>query len=116
LFGKPITKLTTFQLRAITYAKSFFAIFKNTRKEIPENVSRDPEMLIQFYEAQKEENKTSVRQRNDSDASGEGVFGATMEDIEQIKRSDQTAVSLTKEAKAAGGNLNMQDMMKIHGL
>ena len=53
LFGTPLKNLTAFQLKMLTYARTFLNIFKNSQKEIPESIAKDPELLISYYEAQK---------------------------------------------------------------
>lgn len=111
MFGKPMKDLTAFQLKMITYARSFLNIFKNSQKEIPENIAKDPELLIDFYNSQN--SKDTVKNK---DADATTYFGANKKDISQIKKEDQDAVILEEEIKKKGGSLNMKQVMELHGL
>ena len=50
--------------------------------------------------------------RDDADASA--VFGATREDMKDVAKDSKT-VSLSEEAKKAGGKLDMKQMMRLAG-
>lgn len=113
VFGKPLINLTSYQLKLISYARYFLNIFKNSTKDIPENVAKDPELLTSFYQNQRSE-KTSKRSTQGDGASV--YFGADKEDIESIKANDEKAIDLTEEIKKRGGSLNMEQMMKLHGV
>ena len=112
MFGEPLKNLTAFQLKMISYARSFLNIFKNSQKEIPDHIAKDPDLLIDFYNSQKTEN--NAKNKGESDATT--YFGANRNDIEQLKNDDQEAIILTDEIKKKGGSLNMKDMMDLHGL
>jgi hypothetical protein len=81
----------------------------------------DPEKLIEWYEGSKnvEEvlNKNSKVAQKDNVATS--IIGATSEDINRlgIKNDNETvAIDLNKEAAKKGGKLDMQDLIKLHGL
>ena len=112
MFGEPLKNLTAFQLKMISYARSFLNIFKNSQNEIPDHIAKDPDLLIDFYNSQKTEN--NAKNKGESDATT--YFGANRNDIEQLKNDDQEAIILTDEIKKKGGSLNMKDMMDLHGL
>ena len=112
MFGEPLKNLTAFQLKMISYGRSFLNIFKNSQKEIPDHIAKDPDLLIDFYNSQKTDN--NVKNKGESDATT--YFGANREDIQQLKNEDQEAIILTDEIKKKGGSLNMKDMMDLHGL
>ena len=112
MFGEPLKNLTAFQLKMISYARSFLNIFKNSQKEIPDHIAKDPDLLIDFYNSQKTENNTKNQGQSDATT----YFGANRNDIEQLKNDDQEAIILTDEIKKKGGSLNMKDMMDLHGL
>ena len=115
MFGVPLKSLTAFQLKTLSYSRTFLNIFKNSQKEIPEYVSKDPELLLEFYEAQK--NNNNQRKTKASEGSGGTTyFGANKQDIESIKESDEEAIRLSDEIKKKGGKLDMKQMMELHGL
>jgi|GEM_PF-6814675 len=113
VFGKPLADLTSYQLKLISFGRYFLNIFKNSQKEIPDNVAKDPELLISFYQNQKNERSKTKAQSSEG---GSAYFGASKEDIENIKLNDERAIDLTEEVKKQGGSLNMEQMMKLHGV
>jgi len=113
VFGKPLADLTSYQLKLISFGRYFLNIFKNSQKEIPDNVAKDPELLISFYQNQKNERSKTKAQSSEG---GSAYFGASKEDIEDIKLNDERAIDLTEEVKKQGGSLNMEQMMKLHGV
>jgi len=112
VFGKPLKELTNYQLKLISYGRYFLNIFKNCSKKIPENVSKDPNLLVGFYQNQQNsDSKTSK--------SGEGAstyFGANKDDIALLKRENEDAIDLSEEIKKRGGSMNMKEMMELHGV
>ena len=114
IFGKPIKDMTAFQIKLSSYAKSFSNIFKNSTKDIPNYVAKDPDLLIEFYEAQKNDSKKQSKGKQ-----GEGgttYFGANKKDIDMLANDDEKPISLSNELKKHGGKLDMQEMMKLHGV
>lgn len=114
MYGKPIKDLSAFELKLLTYARTFLNIFKNATKEIPTHVAKDPELLLDFHEAQKNDGKSS-KKGSDGDG-GTTYFGANKQDIAQMKAEDEDAVDLTDEMKKRGGTLNMKEFMDLHGI
>ena len=110
-YGKPITALTVYQLRVALFAKMFFNIFQHT-EDIPDNIRQDPEKLMAFSESQhnKDSRKTGIR--GDADASM--VFGATKEDMKTLD-APRGNKALAEEAEKHGGQLNMEQMMRLAG-
>jgi hypothetical protein len=113
VFGKPLSDLTSYQLKLISFGRYFLNIFKNSQKEIPENVAKDPELLIAFYQNQRNERSKTKAQSSEG---GSAYFGASKQDLEEIKSSDERAIDLNEEVKKQGGSLNMEQMMKLHGV
>jgi len=117
IFGKPLKDMTSFQLKMAGFGRSFLTVFKNATKEIPDYVARDPEALIQWAQNQRQDSKNNAGSgASQNPDKAEAVFGATKEDIEKIKSEDETAVTLDDALKKHGGNLNMQQLMEMHGV
>ncbi len=110
-YDKPIPELSIFQLRVALFGRMFFNIFQFT-EDIPEDIKQDPEKLLSFSEAQR--NKDSSKSQIRDDAAGSAVFGATNEDVEDLGGT-AGGVSLSEEAKKHGGQLNMEQMMRLAG-
>lgn len=115
MYGKPIKDLSAFELKLLTYARTFLNIFKNSQKEIPSHVARDPEALMDFYDMQKE-NANKERGKASQGEGGTTYFGANKQDISQMKGDDEDAVDLAKEIKKKGGTMNMKEFMDLHGV
>jgi len=113
VFGKPLADLTSYQLKLISFGRYFLNIFKNSQKDIPDSVAKDPELLISFYQNQRNERSKTKAQSSEG---GSAYFGASKEDLEDIKSNDERAVDLNEEVKKQGGSLNMEQMMKLHGV
>jgi len=112
MFGEPLKNLTAFQLKMISYARSFLNIFKNSQKDIPDHIAKDPNLLIDFYNSQKTEKEG--KSKGESDATT--YFGANKDDISHLKDKDQNAITLGDAIKKKGSSLNMKDMVEMHGL
>ena len=115
MFGKPIKDLSSFELKILSYARSFLNVFKSATKEIPEHVARDPDLLLEFAEAQK--NESRGKKTKASEGSGATThFGATRSDIEQMKSEDEDSIDLGEKLKSSGGSMNMKELMDLHGV
>ena len=114
-FGKPIKDLTTFQLKLISYSRSFLNIFKNCPKDIPKDIARDPDLLVDFYESAKDADKKKSSKASDG-TGGTTYFGASKTDLKAVASDDENVVSLSDSIAQQGGKLNMQEMMKLHGI
>lgn len=112
MFGEPLKNLTAFQLKMISYARSFLNIFKNSQKDIPDHIAKDPDLLIDFYNSQ----KTEKEGKNTGESDATTYFGANKDDINHLKDNDQNAITLGDAIKKKGGSLNMKDMVEMHGL
>jgi len=112
-YGKPITELTVHQLRVVLYGRMFFNIFQHT-DDIPDNIRDDPDKLLSFADAQRNDKsgKSKSGLREDADASM--VFGATKEDMKSLSGKEGN-LQLAEEAEKHGGKLNMEQMMRLAG-
>ena len=113
-YGKPFCELTYNQIRLIVYTRIFKNIF-DTNENIPDNIRKDPAKLLEFGSSSKEE-KDKVKDKL-SQGDGGTLVGAKKEDYEQLGiEKPKGSVDLHEEAKKKGGSLNMQDLMKLHGV
>ena len=110
-YGKAVIDLTIPQLKVATYGRMFFNIFQNV-PDIPDNIKEDPQKLLAFSDSHFNKDKNSGGLRDDADASA--VFGATKEDMKTLSNRPNT-VSLSDEIKKSGGELNMEQMMRLAG-
>jgi hypothetical protein len=113
-YGKPFCELTYNQIRLIVYTRVFKNIFDNN-ENIPESIRKDPAKLIEFGSSSKEERDKAKDKLDKGD--GGTIVGAKQEDYDRlgVKRTSGS-ISLHEEAKKKGGTLNMEDLMKLHGV
>lgn len=116
-YGKPIVNLTYYQLELFGYGRYFKQILSDSKTRPPEEMMDDPDQIIEWYESNK--NAQKVMQRSNQDGTGgTSIVGATKDDLKRLGMSDEhsSSVSLSKEAAKKGGNLSMEDIMKLHGI
>lgn len=113
-FGLPVCALTYNQIKLIVFTRVFKSIFE-TNDNIPESIKKDPDALID-YASSAEKAKQKMQEIEDKDGATT-LFGATQEDIDQIKQQTGVgkSVSLRDEAIKKGGKLSMDDLMKLSG-
>ena len=82
---------------------------------------KDPEGLIEWFEGTKNAdellNKNTKATQKDNVATS--IVGATQEDLKRLglKSEEKNGdIDLAKEAAKKGGKLDMQDLIKLHGL
>ena len=113
-YGKPFCALTYNQIRLIVYTRVIKNIF-DTNENIPESIKKDPAKLLEFGSSSKEE-RDKAKDKLSQGAAGT-LVGAKDEDYEYLGiEKPKGGVSLHEEAKKKGGTLNMQDLMKLHGV
>ena len=113
-YGKAFCELTYNQIRLIVYTRVFKNIF-DMNENIPESIRKDPAKLLEFGSSSKEEKDKAKDKLTQGD--GGTLDGAKQEDYDYLGVERPTnAVSLHEEAKKKGGTLNMEDLMKLHGV
>lgn len=120
-YGKPLVELSFYQIELFSYGRYFKGILTNAKNKPPEYLMRDPDKLIEWFEGSKNVdevlNKNSKVAQKDNVATS--IVGATTEDLKRLgvkKDDDIGGIDLTKEAAKKGGKLDMQDLIKLHGL
>lgn len=116
-YGKPIVELSFYQTELFSHGMRFKNILSDTKNKPPDNIAEDPEKLIEWAEANK-----NAEQHLDSEGEGKegtatSLVGATKEDLEHLGIDTKNeGISLQKAAEKSGGSLNMEDLMKLHGV
>lgn len=113
-FGKPVAKLTNFQLNLLIYTRIFKNIFEQ-HKDIPEKINKDPNALLDFASSSESREKAKS-QLNKENSAGASVLGATKEDMETLGLNTDTQKTMTQAAKEKGGSLSMKDLMNLNGI
>mgnify|MGYP003125273615 CR=1 FL=1 len=118
-FGKPLVELTYNQAELFSHAKQFKYMLQEMKHKPSVEVMSDPDKLIEVYDAGKNADKVMSKLDGDSDATT--LVGATKEDLkvlgmETSEDAPEQGVDLAKEAAKKGGNLGMDELIKLHGL
>ena len=115
-YGKPVVDLTFNQNELFNFGRYFKHVLSELKHEPSKEVMEDPEKLIELFNVSK--NSEKIKQKmSDSDATT--IVGATQEDLERMgitSPKQDGAVSLSKAAAEHGGSLNMEQLMKLHGV
>lgn len=116
-FGKPVVNLTYYQVELFGYGRYFKQILSDTKTRPPDEMMDEPDQIIEWYEANKNAEKV-MKRSGKGEAGASSIVGATKDDLKRLGLVDERteSTSLAKEAAKKGGNLNMEDIMKLHGL
>jgi len=110
-WGKPMVQLTDFQVRVTIYGKIFKNIFETT-ENIPDEIRQNPDKLFEYTDRSKAKKDFEGKQKNKDKASGEAIFGATKEEMEEMKTAGAKSIN---EAMKGKKTMTMQELMKLHG-
>tara|TARA_Y100000593_G_scaffold35379_3_gene69265 strand:+ start:396 stop:1325 length:930 start_codon:yes stop_codon:yes gene_type:complete len=113
LFGKAVCYMSNYQIDLFANAQRFKGVLEQG-KNPPSSMYDNIQSVVDWYESQ-----LGTKNVMKSDAAGGTVFGATEEEMRNMvgsEGSDRDTVSLNKEFKKTGKKqLNMKDMLKLHG-
>ncbi len=120
-YGKPVLELTYHQNELFGHARYFKHLLQESKGSPPEEVLKDPDDFVAWFESNKEAEKAMERGKNaQKDNTATSLVGASKEDMERLGLNDTEqggkSVSLASEAKKKGGELSMQDLMKLQGI
>ena len=110
-WGKPMVQLTDFQVRVTVYGKIFKNIFETT-ENIPDEIKTDPDKLFEYTDRSKAKKNFESKQKNKDKASGEAVFKATKEEVEEMRTSGAKTINEVMKGKKT---MTMEELMKLHG-
>jgi hypothetical protein len=117
-FGKPVVDLTNFQLHLLIYTKIFKNIFER-HDNIPDNIRKNPKALLDYGKSKSAKEKVTEKFANKKSTMG-SIVGATKDDYKDLGISSAAPTKdgddLHSAAKANGGRLTMQDMMRMNGV
>tara|TARA_Y100001963_G_scaffold158817_1_gene259846 strand:+ start:37 stop:1047 length:1011 start_codon:yes stop_codon:yes gene_type:complete len=116
-YGKPIIELTFYQTEVFSHGLQFKNILSDTKNKPPDDIANDPDKLIEWAEANKNAQEVLDKSEDKGEGSASSLVGATPEDLKHLGIDMNTeGISLEKAAADKGGSLNMQDLMKLHGV
>jgi hypothetical protein len=106
-------ELSFYQINLLNYAKMFNKIFEN--HEIPENIRNDADAILKHIEDVKNKKKRAeeVSQKAQS-SDGFSFAKAKAKDLENMGIDKRGTKDIHSMAEDKGGDLSMEDFMKMH--
>ena len=113
-YGKPVVQLTFKQMELFNLGLYYRHLLREMKDKITPEMLEDPDKLVEAVELKKtiEEKTNEIESK---DASGVAIVGATKTDLAKLGM-EAGSVSLSDEASKKGGSLNMEELMRIHGV
>ena len=117
-FGESIVKLTFYQIELFGYARYYKSLMENSDNKPPEEIAQDPEKLVEWFESAKSAKETLDKSKTaGTEGSASSLVGATKADLKRLGLDNPNeTINLAKKAAEKGGKLNMEDLMKLHGM
>ena len=117
-FGEPIVKLTFYQVELFGYARYYKSLLENSENKPPDDISQDPEKMVEWFDSTKSAKEVLDKSKNAGvEGSATSLVGATKEDLKRLGLDNPNeTINMAKKAAEKGGKLNMDDMMKLHGM
>tara|TARA_R100001163_G_C5042650_1_gene180491 strand:+ start:9 stop:1013 length:1005 start_codon:yes stop_codon:yes gene_type:complete len=114
-FGRPILTLTNFQLALMSQAKYLKNLMSN-HKSPPEDFQATPDKIIEWYELQSKSSEAMRDMENKGEGGGKSVFGATRDELSSMETNDEKSMNLSEEIEKHGGEMNFDEILKMHGM
>ena len=114
-YGKPIIDLTYFQAEILSHAKKYRNLIENAKVSPPDYLYENPDELMGYLESTMGLNPAEDERSQGKDATT--IVGATKADMKKMGvEKPRKSQDMAAQAAAKGGSLNMQDLMKMHGV
>lgn len=114
-YGKPIIKLTDYQINLFAYGRYFKHILSQ-REDIPKDVMQDPDEILDWIELRNNAEKAKVigNDQDNKNGGGGSIIGATKEDYKRLGIDiGKGSNALSEALKKKGGTLKADDLMKM---
>jgi hypothetical protein len=119
-YGKPVVELTFNQVDLFSYGRYFKNMIQNMKRPLTESELDDPDKIIDLFNSGQNADKiTNKTQKKEGEGKATSIVGATKDDMERMgitpDEIKDPGISLHAEAAKKGGNLSMDDLIKLHG-
>ncbi len=116
-YGKPLVELTFYQIELFGYGKYHKTLIENSEHKPPEEITQNPQKLVEWFESGKNIKEVLDKSENaGKEGTATSLVGASKQDLKRLGLDNPNeTINLAKKAAENGGNLNMEDMMKLHG-
>lgn len=114
-FGKSILSLTNFQVALMSQAKYFKSLMSN-HKSPPEDYYTSPDKIIEWFELQSKTAEAKNSMEDKGEAGGKTLIGANKDELKSMESNEEGVLDLNKEIKKHGGEMDFEEILKMHGL
>jgi hypothetical protein len=114
-FGRPVLQLSHLQVALFTLGKYYKNIMKNS-KPCPESYQKSPEGLLEWFEMQNSLQGAEKGSKQAGDGGGRSIIGASKEELKTLEGSDEEVVDLSKAIAEHGGEMDFEEILKMHGV
>jgi hypothetical protein len=115
VFGVPVIKLTKYQTDLLMWGNYYQKLVKNCTKEVPEELYKDPDKFIEWYESVNniEINKKNTKKRRDKKSKYGSESKFLFGEREEVKKigGEISGDKILKEAEKSGG-FGIYDLME----
>lgn len=116
-YGKPVVDLSYHQADLFSFGRYYKQIMQDMKNPITNEMMDDPDKLTDQFEI--EQNKDSVLKESGKSGEASTIVGATKDDLEALgvaaTQDIGETVDLNDELMKKGGEMSMEDIMKLHG-
>ncbi len=114
-FGKPILTLTNFQVALMSHAKYLKNLMSN-HKSPPDDFQGSPDKVIEWYELQIKSAEAKNNMDTKGDGGGKSIFGASKAELTSMETDEEKSMNLNEEIEKHGGEMNFEEILKMHGM
>jgi len=114
-FGRPILTLTNFQVTLMSHAK-YLKNLMTSHKPPPEDFQGTPDKVIEWYELQTKSAEAMRDMENKGEGGGKSIFGASKAELSSMETDEQKSMNLNEEIEKHGGEMNFDEILKMHGM
>jgi hypothetical protein len=117
-YGKPLVNLTFYQIELFGYGRYYKSMIDNSDNKPPEEISRNPVKLVEWFESSKSVKDTLEKSKaREKEGAAVSLVGASTQDLKRLGLDNPNeTINLAKKAAEKGGRLSMDDLMKLHGV
>ena len=88
----------------------------SNHKSPPEEYYNSPDKIIEWFELQSKTAEAKSSMEDKGEAGGKTLIGANKDELKSMESSEEGVVNLNKEIKKHGGEMNFDEILKMHGL
>ena len=87
-----------------------------SHKPPPEDFQGTPDKVIEWYELQTKSAEAMRDMENKGEGGGKSIFGASKAELSSMETDEQKSMNLNEEIEKHGGEMNFDEILKMHGM